>query len=237
MKLNPKIAAKRIVSRSLGWLGLSLVYVQEAPKPESTLQLFLESVFRINPEPFFVQIGANDGKTADSLFPFAASLNCRGILVEPNPDAYSQLVRNYASGRGNGKLQFIDTALTKEPQDTLDLHFFEDDPLTAGADRGRLHQSDNVKTITVKAMSVAQFVERFKLQSDTPDILLIDIEGMDSIVLNEFMDCGVFPALIQFEHSQLFPAQAKEIYAKLERHGYRFQQFGIDTIAVKTCLN
>ncbi len=44
----------------------------------------------------FVQVGAHDGLTDDFVHPFAMMPNWFGILVEPDPDNFAALRRNYA---------------------------------------------------------------------------------------------------------------------------------------------
>src|SRR5204863_9792937 len=44
---------------------------------------------------FFVQIGACDGVSFDALYDFVVRYRLRGIVVEPLPDLYAELVANY----------------------------------------------------------------------------------------------------------------------------------------------
>ncbi|MBK6937124.1 MAG: FkbM family methyltransferase [Chitinophagaceae bacterium] len=79
---------------------------------------------------FFVQIGANDGKSGDPLYEFIINHNWKGILVEPMPDVFEQLKENFsfASGRlifensaisdtgGEFTLYYIDNSEKKFPE-------------------------------------------------------------------------------------------------------------------------
>jgi len=47
-------------------------------------------------QPYFIGIGANDGVTHDPLYPFVRDFGWRGMMVEPIPEAYAALERNYA---------------------------------------------------------------------------------------------------------------------------------------------
>jgi hypothetical protein len=48
-------------------------------------------------KPYFIGIGANDGVTHDPLYPFVRDFGWRGIMVEPIPEAFAALERNYAN--------------------------------------------------------------------------------------------------------------------------------------------
>src|SRR5687767_667926 len=48
-----------------------------------------------HPQFFFVQIGANDGRRGDPVFQFIRQYRWRGLLLEPQPDVFRVLVRNY----------------------------------------------------------------------------------------------------------------------------------------------
>jgi len=49
---------------------------------------------------FFIQIGANDGKTYDYIYPIARDRGWRGVLVEPIGYLFSRLVENYRGAQG-----------------------------------------------------------------------------------------------------------------------------------------
>jgi FkbM family methyltransferase len=61
---------------------------------DQTLQPYL------NPDFFFVNIGANDGVVADPTYPFIRKYGWRGIAVEPVPYVFEQLKENYADIEG-----------------------------------------------------------------------------------------------------------------------------------------
>jgi hypothetical protein len=58
-------------------------------------QQLLSDIARRMDDVFFVQIGANDGKTEDYLYDFVCRGGWRGILVEPVRPVFEKLQRNY----------------------------------------------------------------------------------------------------------------------------------------------
>lgn len=92
---------------------------------------------------FFVQIGANDGKSGDPLYEFIINNNWKGILIEPMPDVFEQLKENFsfASGRlifensaisdtgGEFTIYYIDNSGKKFPEWVSQLTSFNKDVL------------------------------------------------------------------------------------------------------------
>src|SRR5215471_2294818 len=67
-----------------------------------TYEDFLQ-IWLINRNPsdfFFVQIGAHNGVTNDSLYSCGRRLGLRGLLIEPQPGPFQALLRNYAGCEG-----------------------------------------------------------------------------------------------------------------------------------------
>ena len=62
-------------------------------------------------EIFFVQLGANDGVTADPLYKFVNEYAWRGVLLEPLPDVFETLKKNY---RQSDRLKFLNAAISNE---------------------------------------------------------------------------------------------------------------------------
>ena len=52
---------------------------------------------RIPDDFFFVQIGANDGINHDPLHEYVTKYNLSGLVVEPQPDVFELLRKNYES--------------------------------------------------------------------------------------------------------------------------------------------
>jgi FkbM family methyltransferase len=64
-----------------------------------------------NDEFYFVQIGANDGITGDSLRKYIEKYEWRGILVEPVPYVFKRLMDNY---KGFQNLHFENAAVSSK---------------------------------------------------------------------------------------------------------------------------
>jgi FkbM family methyltransferase len=87
-----------------------------------------------------------------------------------------------------------------------------------------------LEPISVKAMSLQEILEEHQMVS--PDIVVIDTEGMDRIVLDqvEFSEKG--PALIQFEINNLNSKDLEYCRQRLIRSGYKFILTERDAICI-----
>jgi hypothetical protein len=92
------------------WVPPTLVRTPDA-ELAFDLEFVLAHLVLCKPDPFFIQIGANDGKTHDPLYKFVTEFGWSGILLEPLPDIFERLKANYA-GRPNLKL--LNAALAPE---------------------------------------------------------------------------------------------------------------------------
>jgi len=55
----------------------------------------VEEIFKNTPNFFFIQIGANDGKTNDPLHEFINKYEPSGLLIEPIDSVFSRLLKTY----------------------------------------------------------------------------------------------------------------------------------------------
>src|SRR5271168_5191347 len=85
---------------ALGWTRRVYVGLGLGEKNESD---YLFDLARSRKDIFVLQVGANDGKRHDALSPFLQEFQWRGLLLEPLPDIFADLRRNYV-GRDNVNL-------------------------------------------------------------------------------------------------------------------------------------
>ena len=76
--------------------------------PIDVLDLLLTKVSAERSDFFFVQIGANNGLTDDPLRQFVTKYHWHGCLVEPQPQVFQQLLKNYAQEK---QLAFENSAI------------------------------------------------------------------------------------------------------------------------------
>ncbi len=243
MTVTSKVVA--LVQRVLKRRGLEvrrLAKEQAAPEVAiDVLALCVADLRARRDDLFFVQIGAHDGLSYDPMRPFVERLRLRGLLVEPQPRVFAQLVENY---KEHPQLSFENAAIAQQ-DGTATLFSFAPAPglpphasMLASFRRELLEanghgyagpiQSTSVPSLRLPTLLRKHAVERL-------DILQLDTEGYDFEIL-KMLDFSTIkpalkPALIHFENNFLSPGESAECSSLLTKHGYRLLTLGIDTIA------
>ncbi len=179
---------------------------------------------------FFVQIGAFDERTLDPLFAWVQAYHWRGLLVEPQPRYFAELVENY---RGVDGLEFRQIAVSVR-NETRPFYTVADEPgvpdwagLLASFDRetllshrqflpeiDALLRSEDIRCVALNDLLA-------DVEADHIDLLQIDIEGYDHELIR-ILDLERFaPSIVRFEHVHLTRAQLEASVGRLIAHGYR----------------
>lgn len=194
-----------------------------------------------------VQIGSNDGKTGDPLYPlFQKYPAWRGLLVEPIPYIFAKLKANYPDGirfdlanvaiGEDGKMPFyyVDKAAVN---DLPDLPYWYDQ--LGSFDRGHIiKELDGVlepyiRSMEVESLPLTTLLDRHSVT--TIDVLHIDAEGYDWKVLQQ-LDLKRFkPRFILCEHHHLKLEERKAALAFLKAD-YTVFEVGIDWLAARKDL-
>lgn len=207
---------------------------------------FFNLYFATAADPFFVQIGANDGLTYDPLHRYITKHNLAGIALEPVPSVFAALTRTYAA---YPRVKCINAAIgTQRGKATLyavkDEHLTSDDArraFTGGASfikdirartlagklPGNVDPQGYIAPLTVDVLTFDDLaVERV-------DFLQIDAEGHDYEILKTVDFRRYRPAVINFESHFLSRSVAAECRAMLRARGYEFFDSGSDTTAYR----
>lgn len=220
---------------------------------EITRDNFFESYFRTK-RPFVVQIGANDGKTHDSLYTYILKYQLPGLLVEPQPDIFNALKENY---KGNKNLQFANVAVGekdgqmpfyrikpelvmpgKEYKASSGSSFFREQ--IVGNVMNRLppkntgilkHISNNpddyIQETQVMVKTLPTLLREFKI--DHIDFLLTDCQGADYTILTQLDFDRYAPDIINYEHCLLSAEDLSASRELLIAHEYKYFIHGVDT--------
>lgn len=198
---------------------------------------------------FFIQIGANDGKTNDPLYPYVTKYRLSGIPIEPQLDVFKLLQETYknypmvkcvnaaiAGETGDQSFYVVKESIkTRENfssvtgiatfnKDILRRTFKKKLPKGVSVD-------DYIEEIPVKALSFNDLLKEHKIKR--VDMIQIDCEGYDYEIL-KMIDFDKFsPSIINFESSHLSDEDRKECESMLESKGYKWFRYGSDTCAYK----
>ncbi len=194
---------------------------------------------------FFFQIGANDGIKDDPIHNFVKSNQWKGILVEPLPDTFSMLQKNYSEV--HDRLIFENVAVSNiagelpfyivKNAEHLNYHFdftafssFNKEVLTRNfrnyPEIIKHIEEIKIRTTTVKELLVKHAVSHV-------DLLLIDTEGYDFEILKTIDFNNFRPDLLIFEVSNLNRKDFNESIEMLKSNDYKLYINHIDCIALK----
>ena len=209
-------------------------FLRERPELEMGryLELLMAHYGKPDDEIFFVQIGAFDGITNDPLYDLVRARKWRGILVEPQPDAFEKLKQNYAGQEGlvfeNGAVGATDGELTLYTRTSGGTEVASSEKELV-AKPG--HRADGIRALTVPCWTVRTLLERHDATS--VDLLQIDAEGLDFEIIKAIDFDSVAPPIIRFEHTIISGSDFNACLAYLAERGYRFLLEDTDTIAYR----
>jgi FkbM family methyltransferase len=187
----------------------------------------------------FVQIGANDGVTGDPIRRFILEFGWPGVLVEPQPEIFERLRKNYPN---QPQLRFEQCAIAGS-SGTARFYTVRENgsdgvfaATLASFDRSRVERYVRGREATVEELSVptltpADLLRKHDLMEF--DLLQIDAEGYDFELLKLFALGASGPSIIHFESGNLAPKVQRECYRHLCACGYRVLTLGGDTLAMR----
>jgi FkbM family methyltransferase len=177
---------------------------------------------------FFVQIGANDGKMDDPLYPFlqddTIAEKLSGIFVEPQTEELQKLKHMYGE---RTSLLYEEAAITTEESITLYTvkpEYQEKDwyrgVATVDPHRGHIGSlpPEQIKTKEVRGTTLSTLLEKHNV--NTVDVLLIDTEGYDYEILKMIDFSRIRPAIIECEIWHLSHEERLQSMRLLQSAGY-----------------
>ena len=157
---------------------------------------------------FIVQIGANDGKMSDPLYPFIMKHKKRveGVLIEPMKEVFESLKTNY---RNCPKIKLLNVAIHKSEKE---MKLYKVNPLARKVpewSKGiasfnkdhHLISKTNAEHMVVEIVRCISFEDMVNDNGiDRIDLLQIDTEGYDSEIIRSIEFGSIKPRIIRFEH-------------------------------------
>jgi len=188
-----------------------------------------------------MQVGAFDGTSGDPVRPLVEKHGLRGVLLEPQREAFDKLCQNYSQFGGRFKL--VNAAIGpfdgEKPLYRIrkDAHGPEWLPQLASFDRKTITKHrrsvpDIESLIEVEQVSCITFPSLFQtLGNPRVDFLQIDAEGYDAEILRLFDLQSHMPAIVHFEHKHLSRKEHEAAIRNLINLGYKIAILGENTLA------
>jgi FkbM family methyltransferase len=186
----------------------------------------------------FLEIGANDGRTSDRIFPMVVHFGWQGVAVEPVPSAFQELKRTYA----DRPVQCVRVAIDSKPgyrnlytsNVNSRLSSFHEDVILRD-----VHQRDNpgladcLECIRTPTNSVVGVLQECGLTLQDIDVIQVDAEGHDADIISQLQPVDRRPGLIVFEYAHLKDEQVRACREHLEPQGYYFIDCGVDFLLIQ----
>jgi FkbM family methyltransferase len=187
----------------------------------------------------FLQIGAMDGVKHDDLYTHVVSNGWTGVLVEPLPDMFEKLLKNYEDFTG---LQFECSAITNEAGKT---EIFRVPPELIGTEgvpdwmegcstlktEGYIDEVKKVAVpVEINGITLTNLYDKY---GSKYDLVQVDTEGYDYDIFLQLIQNGLTADLYKIEIAHITYNKTVWMRWVLENQGYKTFLDGYDLIAYK----
>ena len=194
----------------------------------------------------FLQIGASDGLRNDPLRDFVVRDHWSGVLVEPLPDVFPLLEKNYARLARRGNLRFVNAAVSSRSA-SLPFYSFQNSFLSGKPLEERLHLlrkasfdrdqvlpfaecEQNIAVIEVPCVGIGELLATC-FPEGRLSLLALDVEGHEHEILGEIDFQALRIGAVLFETWNLGSSRDK-VFSLLQKNGYRIDETEGDALAV-----
>lgn len=200
----------------------------------------------------FIQIGANDGMVNDPIRDFITRKNWKGVLIEPLPNVFGLLKKNYRK-KYHQFLTFLNMAVSSDTKEDFEIWTFDQkflDTLPFGKRLNLLRKAsfnrehllkfvspEDAKYIikaSVPSISLNElYREYFMKRYEKLHILVMDTEGHEKDILSKVDFSLIDPEVVILETDLYGPEEKNWIESLLINNNYEIISSGADTIARK----
>ncbi len=240
----------KLLKKIIGAIGYKLIDKKSA-KSERIIENFslkiediLKHLIRKKKIKKIIQIGANDGKSDDFLFNCFDD-NLEAILIEPIEDAFKKLEKNYENFVKAKCLNLaVDIDNKSKEIFCVNRKFYEFykkkynevnvewlDVLSSFNKKHLINHGIKEKHIVskfIECKTISELINQYNFQNF--DLLIIDVEGYDLVILNNFIQTTNIKPMIIFEWIHAQKNDIEKLLIELEGLNYKFLRIGRDLI-------
>lgn len=248
---------KKVIKDSLKRRGYELERIPEVirihPKSAdlsfSIAELLIDRELARSDGGNVVQIGAFDGKSNDFTFDYIRKYGSNALLVEPQDEAFNELVKNYK----NQDNLILEKVAIAEYDGVLPFYRIKEEyhasfrlgPQLASSDRKHLenalsiehleglpaNRDECIECVEVPCLRFDSLLEKHNIEQIS--VLQIDTEGFDYEIIKMIDFNKIQPEIINFEIVHLSKETLDEAMLLLFEKGYEMLRYGINMIAKK----
>lgn len=240
---------KEFIQRILGLFGIRITRARNArkylPKPSiDNIELVTQFYSIMKRKITVLQVGACDGVTSDSIYPYIKAGDIQAYLVEPSKVNFQKLSEFYKGVSNAFPIQAAiadkdekrvfytikDEGRWKDVGWARQLASFSKEHLL----KHKISEAE-IQTEEVNCLTLQSIINKYQIKD--LDVLLIDTEGYDGEIVKMALAQGVTPKFIAFENAQLVQnyvqKELDDLYSLLSNHGYVWTHDRINTLAVQ----
>lgn len=188
----------------------------------------------------FVQVGANDGKSADAIHPYVVHRGWYGALVEPVPYLFERLKQNYAAypdllfyqvccARTEGMIPFYMVEQDAELKSLMAPFLSSFDKQVILRHKMYIPELEsNIREVPIETVRVDRILERSGYNEI--DLLMVDTEGTDDDVALSLDYQRYRPEIVVVEHKHIPYSSLRAMDSALECQGYGRMRLFQDTL-------
>ena len=243
----------KILKKIIGAIGYKLVDKKSAKterliddfsvKVEDFIQVFIKKkkIKKI------IQVGANDGQSDDFLFK-CFNENLEAILIEPIEDAFIKLKKNYKNFKKVKCLNLAVDIENKKKQifsvNTKFLEFYKKkynddnvDWLNVLSSFDKKHlirhgiKQSHIVSKSIECNTFFEIIDTYNFQD--LDLLIVDTEGYDCKLINNFLETINIKPIIIFEWIHGDKIEIEDLLTKLKNLNYNFIKIRRDLICLQ----
>jgi FkbM family methyltransferase len=219
--------------------------------PTTQIGGYLDCFFKNYSEyPSFLQKGASDGLRNDPVRDFIVRDGWSGVFVEPLPDVFPLLQRNYERYATRQGLQFVNAAIASHSK-SLPFYTFSDSFLATKPLEERLHflrkasfsreqvksfanSDEDIAIIHVPCLGIGELLATYFPEGNL-GLLALDVEGHECEILTEIDFAQTKISAVLFETWNL-QSNREKVFEILRTAGYLIHEAEGDALAVKKAL-
>lgn len=218
---------KKYIQHLLHKYGLRILRI--GPYSIFDFESFLYRHLAVHKTLKFLQIGANDGVMNDPVYRFNVSNKdvISGFVLEPLPDIFKKLVKNYKSYPNikpfNIAIHSTQPEMTLyrvKPERAADVPKFARGIASFNSDHWKkttlIPNADLMEQVKVRCVSFSDFIKDNDI--DQLDLLLLDTEGYDYEILLSIDLTIIKPRIIRFEHGVRDKVMSSEQFILICNH-------------------
>ncbi len=208
------------------------------------IENFMDALISFNKDIEIIQVGSNDGVSDDFLNDYIKKNNLKSILVEPIKENFNKLKKNYenfenvkfensAIGKENEKkgiFQVQDKYLDKYGSHVPYISSFSSEHLIKHGVKKR-----HIIRTEVEVLSPTSLLKKYDVKKF--DLLVVDTEGYDNIIVEEFLKLKIQKLFIVFEWIHIKNSEFLNLCNLLKENNYKLIKIGKDLVCIPSNTN